>query len=111
VAVAGDNPTTQGFASSALSNPMAGGRPRLWSTIRNWLAQCERDAGRGDGGLTTAEREELNRGHEITQPMAAAAMNARVCLQWLQRVPPEIGEAREAVSRILKIYVDRAAGY
>src|ERR1700751_5894344 len=30
-------------------------------SIRNWLAQCERNAGRGDGGLTTAEREELNR--------------------------------------------------
>jgi transposase len=30
-------------------------------SIRNRLAQCERNAGRGDGGLTTAEREELNR--------------------------------------------------
>ena|ERR1700726_351238 len=30
-------------------------------SIRNWLAQSERNAGRGDGGLTTAEREELNR--------------------------------------------------
>ena len=30
-------------------------------SIRNWLAQTERDAGRGDGGVTTAEREELNR--------------------------------------------------
>jgi len=29
--------------------------------IRNWLAQSERNAGRGDGGLTTAEREELSR--------------------------------------------------
>jgi len=29
-------------------------------SIRNWLAQSERNAGRG-GGLTTAEREELNR--------------------------------------------------
>jgi transposase len=28
-------------------------------SIRNWLAQSERDAGRGDGGVTTAEREEL----------------------------------------------------
>ena len=28
-------------------------------TIRNWVAQAERDAGRGDGGLTTAERAEL----------------------------------------------------
>jgi transposase len=30
-------------------------------TIRNWVAQTARDAGRGDGGLTTAEREELGR--------------------------------------------------
>ena len=30
-------------------------------SIWNWLAQCERNAGRGDGGLTTAEREELTR--------------------------------------------------
>ena len=29
--------------------------------IRNWLTQWERDAGRGDGGLTTAEREEHSR--------------------------------------------------
>lgn len=28
-------------------------------TIRNWITQADRDAGRGDGGLTTAEREEL----------------------------------------------------
>jgi transposase len=30
-------------------------------SIRNWLSQSERNAGRGDGGLTTAEREELSR--------------------------------------------------
>jgi transposase len=30
-------------------------------SIRNWVAQGERDAGGGDGGLTTAEREELSR--------------------------------------------------
>ena len=30
-------------------------------SIRNWVAQADRDAGGGDGGLTTAEREELNR--------------------------------------------------
>ena len=29
-------------------------------SIRNWVAQ-ERNAGRGDGGLTTSERAELNR--------------------------------------------------
>ena len=31
-----------------------------WS-IRQWVKQADRDDGRGDGGLTTAEREELTR--------------------------------------------------
>src|SRR5579863_6130389 len=30
-------------------------------SIRNWHSQSKRDAGRGDGGLAAAEREELNR--------------------------------------------------
>jgi PAS domain S-box-containing protein len=47
-------------------------------------------------------------GHEIKQPIAAAAMNAKTSLRWLQREPPEIGEAREAIARIVKDVV-RAA--
>ena len=31
-----------------------------WS-IRQWVKQADRDGGRGDGGLTSAEREELTR--------------------------------------------------
>jgi transposase len=34
--------------------------PTDW-TIRKWVKQAERDAKRGDGGLTTTEREELSR--------------------------------------------------
>ncbi len=30
-------------------------------SIRNWAAQTAREAGRGTGGLTSTEREELNR--------------------------------------------------
>jgi transposase len=30
-------------------------------SIRNWVAQAERDAGRRDDGLSSAEREELSR--------------------------------------------------
>ena len=30
-------------------------------SIRNWVDQADRDAGRGDGGLTSGEREELQR--------------------------------------------------
>jgi PAS domain S-box-containing protein len=40
-------------------------------------------------------------GHEINQPIAAAAINARACLRWLQREPPEIEEARQTASRIV----------
>jgi PAS domain S-box-containing protein len=46
--------------------------------------------------------------HEIKQPIAAAGMNGKTCLRWLQRQPPDIGEACETVSRILKD-VNRAA--
>jgi len=30
-------------------------------TIRNWVAQADRDAGRREDGLTTAERDDLSR--------------------------------------------------
>ena len=30
-------------------------------TIRNWIAQADRDEGRRDDGLTTLEREEMGR--------------------------------------------------
>jgi signal transduction histidine kinase len=46
--------------------------------------------------------------HEIKQPITAAATNARTALRWLKREPPDIGEACEAASRIVKD-VNRAA--
>ena len=48
-------------------------------------------------------------GHEINQPIAAAAINARAGLRWLQREPPETEEARQAVSRIVND-LDRVGG-
>ena len=46
--------------------------------------------------------------HEIKQPIAAAATNAKTGLRWLQREPSDIEEAREALLRIVKD-VSRAA--
>jgi transposase len=38
-----------------------------WS-MRQWVKRAARDAGRGDGGLTSVEREELTRlKHEVRQ--------------------------------------------
>ena len=48
-------------------------------------------------------------GHEINQPIAAAAINTRACLRWLQREPPEIEEARQTVARIAND-LNRTAG-
>jgi PAS domain S-box-containing protein len=46
--------------------------------------------------------------HDIRQPITAAATNAKTCLRWLQRDPPDMEEACETVSRIVKD-VNRAA--
>jgi len=40
--------------------------------------------------------------HEVNQPIAAAVTNSSTCLRWLARDPPDIEEAREAASRIVK---------
>jgi PAS domain S-box-containing protein len=40
--------------------------------------------------------------HEVNQPIAAAVTNSKTCLRWLAREPPDVEEAREAASRIVK---------
>src|SRR6266481_2744345 len=40
--------------------------------------------------------------HEIRQPIAAAVTDANTCLRWLNRDHPDMEEAREAASRIVK---------
>jgi PAS domain S-box-containing protein len=46
--------------------------------------------------------------HEINQPIAAAATDAKTCLRWLAREQPDIGEARESAVRMVNA-VTRAA--
>jgi excisionase family DNA binding protein len=40
--------------------------------------------------------------HEIKQPIAAAVTDAKTCLRWLGRDQPDLAEAREAASRVVK---------
>src|SRR5713101_19435 len=46
--------------------------------------------------------------HEIKQPISAAVTNAKTCLRWLGRDEPDVAEACEAASRLVKD-VTRAA--
>jgi PAS domain S-box-containing protein len=39
--------------------------------------------------------------HEIKQPIAAIALNAEVCLQWIRREPPELEQACQALPRLI----------
>jgi C4-dicarboxylate-specific signal transduction histidine kinase len=40
--------------------------------------------------------------HEVNQPLAAIVTNANACVHWLNRTPPDLGEARAATARIVK---------
>jgi len=40
--------------------------------------------------------------HEVKQPIAAAVTSAQTALRWLEAQPPDLGEVREALSRIVR---------
>jgi signal transduction histidine kinase len=40
--------------------------------------------------------------HEVNQPIAAAMTDANTCLRWLNRDHPDLEEAREAATRVVK---------
>ena len=52
--------------------------------------------------VTTMGELTASLAHEINQPIAAAITNANACLRWLARAHPDVEEAREAASRIVK---------
>ena len=52
--------------------------------------------------VTTMGELTASLAHEIKQPISAALTNARTCLRWLGRDEPDLMEAREAASRIIK---------
>jgi PAS domain S-box-containing protein len=52
--------------------------------------------------VTTMGELTASLAHEIRQPISAAATNAKTCMRWLGRDDPDLAEAREAASRIVK---------
>jgi PAS domain S-box-containing protein len=52
--------------------------------------------------VTTVGELSASLAHEVSQPITATVLDARTCLRWLARDPPDIEEARAAAMRIVK---------
>ena len=65
------------------------------------LRQAQADLARVSR-VTTMGEFTASLAHEVNQPIAAAVTDANTCLRWLKRDPPDLEEAREAASRVVK---------
>lgn len=51
--------------------------------------------------LATMEALSASIGHEVNQPVGSMVTNADAAMRWLQKSPPDTGEAKEALRRIV----------
>jgi C4-dicarboxylate-specific signal transduction histidine kinase len=65
------------------------------------LRQAQTDLARVSR-VTTMGELTASLAHEVNQPIAAAVTDANTCLRWLTRDHPDLEEAREAASRVVK---------
>jgi C4-dicarboxylate-specific signal transduction histidine kinase len=65
-------------------------------------AEEERQALAHANRVTTMGQLTASIAHEINQPIAAVVANAQAALRWLDMQPPNPGEVREALGRIVK---------
>ncbi len=65
------------------------------------LRQAQADLAQVNRGTTMGELT-ASLAHEVNQPIAAAVTDANTCLRWLTRDQPDVEEAREAASRVVK---------
>ena len=65
------------------------------------LRQAQADLAR-ISRITTMGELTASLAHEVNQPVAAAMTDANTCLRWLDRDQPNLIEAREAASRVVK---------
>jgi signal transduction histidine kinase len=80
---------------------------RLARSERERLRQAQADLAHINR-VTTLGELTVSLAHEIKQPVSAAVTDARTCMRWLRRDEPDIAEACEAASRMVKD-VTRAA--
>ncbi|HWE24526.1 MAG TPA: MEDS domain-containing protein [Myxococcales bacterium] len=70
---------------------------QAWSTLQETqraLAHVTR--------LTTITQLTESLAHEVNQPLTAISANATASLRWLARSPPDVGEATQAMQRVVR---------
>jgi PAS domain S-box-containing protein len=72
-------------------------RRRAEEALRDAQADLTRAA-----RLTTMGELAASLSHELRQPLAAIVMNGSAALRWLDRDPPDLEEARDAATRIVR---------
>jgi PAS domain S-box-containing protein len=65
------------------------------------LRQAQADLAR-ISRVTTMGELTASLAHEVNQPIGAAVTDANTCLRWLNREHPDLEEARQAASRVVK---------
>jgi transposase len=81
-------------AGNTLTNLSQRFGPTPWA-ISRWVKQADRDEGRGDGGLTTAEREELVR---LRRENKRLQMEREILSAWFaQETAPPIRQRQSSV--------------
>jgi len=65
------------------------------------LRQAQADLAR-ISRITTMGELTASLAHEVNQPIGAAVTDANTCLRWLNREHPDLEEARQAASRVVK---------
>jgi signal transduction histidine kinase/PAS domain-containing protein len=73
---------------------------RLAREERERLRQAQADLAHINR-VTTLGELTVSLAHEIKQPITAAVIDAKTCLRWLRRDPPDMAEACEAASRMV----------
>jgi C4-dicarboxylate-specific signal transduction histidine kinase len=72
-------------------------RQRAEQTVRRMEAELAHV-----GRVTTIGELAASIAHEVSQPLAAVVTNANACLRWMASNPPNMPEAHESVTRILR---------
>ena len=82
------------LAGIAIERKLAGEERERFRQAQADLAHINR--------VTTMGELTASLAHEVNQPIAAAVTDANTCLRWLTRDQPDLEEARQAASRIVK---------